>query len=62
MDEQEKTIKRIKIKILRNAEMSTSEFEFAKLNANLFKGIKFMKKRKAKKKWLTRKLTGKTKR
>lgn len=62
MDEQEKTIKRIKIKILRNAEMSTSEFEFAKLNANLFKGIKFIKKRKAKKKWLTRKLTGKTKR
>ena len=62
MDEQEKTIKRIKIKILRNAEMSTSDFEFAKLNANLFKGIKFIKKRKAKKKWLTRKLTGKTKR
>ena len=52
MDEQEKTIKRIKIKILHNAEMSTSEFEFAKLNANLFKSIKFIKKRKAKKKWL----------
>ena len=51
MDEQEKTIKRIKIKILRNAEMSTSDFEFAKLNANLFKGIKFIKKRKARKKW-----------
>ena len=52
MDEQEKTIKRIKIKILHNAEMSTSEFEFVKLNADLFKGIKFIKRRKAKRKCL----------
>ena len=54
MDEQEKTIKRIKIKILHNAEMSTSEFEFVKLNANLFKNIKFIKKRKAKRNGLHR--------
>jgi len=62
MDEKEKTFKRIKEKILCNTEMNNRDFEFAKLNANLFKDIKFIKKRKAKKKWLTRKLTEKTKR
>lgn len=62
MDEKEKTFKRIKEKILSNIEVSRREFDFMKLNANLFKSIKFIKKRKAKKKWLTRKLTGKTKR
>ena len=31
--------------------MSRRDFEFAKLNANLFKDIKFIKKRKAKKRW-----------
>ena len=62
MDEKEKTFKRIKEKILSNIEVSNRDFEFAKLNANLFKDIKFIKKRKAKKKWLTRKLTEKTKR
>ena len=51
----EKTVKRIKEKILSNTEMNNRDFEFAKLNANLFKNIKFIKKRKAKKKWLTRK-------
>ncbi|NWO18860.1 hypothetical protein [Leptotrichia sp. oral taxon 223] len=51
MDEQEKTVKRIKASILCNTEMSRRDFEFAKLNANLFKDIKFIKKRKAKKKW-----------
>jgi hypothetical protein len=56
MDEKEKTVKRIKEKILSNTEMNNRDFEFAKLNANLFKSIKFIKKRKAKKKWLTRKL------
>ena len=55
MDEQEKIVKRIKEKILCNTEMNNRDFEFAKLNANLFKGIEFIKKRKAKKKWLTRK-------
>jgi len=52
MDEQEKTVERIKASILCNTEMSRREFEFTKLNANLFKDIKFIKKRKAKKKWL----------
>lgn len=55
MDEQEKIVKRIKEKILCNIEMSKREFEFTKLNADLFKSIKFVKKRKAKKKWLTQK-------
>ena len=52
MDEKEKTFKRIKEKILCNTEMSKREFEFTKLNADLFKGIKFIKKRKAKRKCL----------
>lgn len=52
MDEQEKIVKRIKEKILCNTEMNNRDFEFAKLNANLFKNIKFIKKRKAKKKCL----------
>lgn len=51
MDEKEKTFKRIKEKILSNIEVSRREFDFMKLNANLFKSIKFIKKRKAKKKW-----------
>ena len=55
MDEKEKTFNRIKEKILCNTEMSKREFEFTKLNADLFKSIKFIKKRKAKKKWLTQK-------
>lgn len=55
MEEKEIIVKRIKTNILLNTEMSKREFEFAKLNANLFKDIKFIKKRKAKKKWLTQK-------
>ena len=52
MDEQEKIVKRIKEKILCNTEMNNRDFEFAKFNANLFKSIKFIKKRKARKKCL----------
>ena len=52
MDEKEKTFERIKEKMLCNTKMNNRDIEFAKLNANLFKGIKFIKKRKAKKKWL----------
>ena len=55
MEEKEIIVKRIKASILLNTEMSKREFEFTKLNADLFKDIKFIKKRKAKKKWLTRK-------
>ena len=62
MEEKEIKVERIKANILLNTEMSKREFEFTKLNANLFKDIKFIKKRKARKKWLTRKLTEKTKR
>lgn len=52
MDEKEKTFERIKEKILCNTEMNNRDIEFAKLNANLFKGIKFIKKRKAKRRCL----------
>ena len=58
----ENVLKKIKIRLLSGIEVNESDFNFMKLNANLFKGIKFIKKRKAKKKWLTRKLTEKTKR
>ena len=42
---------RIKVRLLRGIEISNRDFEFMKLNANLFKNIKFIKKRKAEKKW-----------
>ena len=47
----ENVYERIKVRLLRGIEISNRDFEFMKLNANLFKGIKFIKKRKAKKKW-----------
>ena len=58
----ENVLEKIKIRLLSGIEVNESDFNFMKLNANLFKGIKFIKKRKAKKKWLTQKLTEKTKR
>ena len=51
MEEKEIIVERIKANILLNTEMSKREFEFTKLNPDLFKDIKFIKKRKAKKKW-----------
>jgi len=51
----ENVLEKIKIRLLSGIEVNKSDFNFMKLNANLFKGIKFIKKRKAKKKWLTRK-------
>lgn len=51
----ENVLKKIKIRLLSGIEVNESDFNFMKLNANLFKGIKFIKKRKAKKKWLTQK-------
>lgn len=48
----ENVLKKIKIRLLSGIEVNESDFNFMKLNANLFKGIKFIKKRKAKKKWL----------
>lgn len=51
----ENALERIKVRLLSGIEINNRDFEFMKLNANLFKNIKFIKKRKAKKKWLTRK-------
>ena len=47
----ENVLERIKVRLLRGIEINDSDFNFMKLNANLFKNIKFKKKRKAKKKW-----------
>lgn len=49
----ENVLEKIKIRLLSGIEVNDSDFNFMKLNANLFKGIKFIKKRKAKKKWQT---------
>ena len=51
----ENVLEKIKIRLLSGIEVNESDFNFMKLNANLFKSIKFIKKRKARKKWLTRK-------
>ena len=45
----ENVLEKIKIRLLSGIEINDSDFNFMKLNANLFKGIKFIKKRKAKK-------------
>ena len=45
-------LEKIKIRLLSGIEVNESDFNFMKLNANLFKGIKFIKKRKARKKCL----------
>ena len=55
MEEKEIIVERIKANILLNTEMSKREFEFTKLNPDLFRDIKFIKKRKTKRKWLTQK-------
>ena len=47
----ENVYERIKVRLLRGIEISNRDFEFMKLNANLFKNIKFIKRRKAEKKW-----------
>lgn len=47
----ENVLEKIKIRLLSGIEINDSDFNFMKLNANLFKNIKFKKKRKAKKKW-----------
>ena len=55
----ENVLERIKARLLSGIKVNDSDFNFMKLNANLFKGVKFIKKRKAKKKWLTQKSTEK---
>ena len=47
----ENVFEKVKIRLLSGIKITDSDFNFMKLNANLFKGIKFIKKRKAKKKW-----------
>ncbi len=47
----ENVLEKIKIRLLSGIEINDSDFNFMKLNANLFKNIKFKKKRKDKKKW-----------
>ena len=47
----ENVLEKIKNRLLSGIEVNESDFNFMKLNANLFKNIKFKKKRKAKKKW-----------
>ena len=49
----ENTLERIKARLLSGIKVNDSEFNFMKLNANLFKNIKFIKKRKAERKWQT---------
>ena len=49
--------KQVKDKLLNGIEISENDLRYIKLNANRFKNIKFIKKRKAKKKWLTQKST-----
>ncbi|WP_071124728.1 hypothetical protein [Leptotrichia massiliensis] len=56
MGEQDNVFEKVKIRLLSGIKINDSDFNFMKLNANLFKSIKFIKKRKARKKWLTRKL------
>ena len=51
MSEQDNVLEKIKIRLLSGIKINDSDFNFMKLNANLFKDIKFIKKRKAKKKW-----------
>ena len=55
MSEQDNVLEKIKIRLLSGIKINDSDFSFMKLNANLFKNIKFIKKRKARKKWLIRK-------
>lgn len=49
----ENVFEKVKIRLLSGIEINDSDFNFMKLNANLFKNIKFIKKRKAKRKWQT---------
>ena len=51
----ENIYKKVKDKLLNRIEISENDLRYIKLNANRFKNIKFIKKRKAKGKWLTQK-------
>lgn len=49
----ENTLERIKARLLSGIKVNDSDFNFMKLNANSFKNIKFIKRKKAKRKWQT---------
>ena len=51
----ENIYKKVKDKLLNGIEISENDLRYIKLNANWFKNIKFIKRRTAKKKWLTQK-------
>ena len=44
----ENVLERIKARLLSGIKVNDSDFNFMKLNANLFKNIKFIKRRKTK--------------
>lgn len=48
----ENVLERIKARLLSGIKVNDSDFNFMKLNANLFKNIKFIKRRKAKRRCL----------
>ena len=52
MGEQDNVFEKVKIRLLSGIKINDSDFNFMKLNANLFKNIKFIKKRKAKRRCL----------
>ncbi len=52
MGEQDNVFEKVKIRLLSGIKINDSDFNFMKLNANLFKNVKFIKKRKAKRKCL----------
>lgn len=52
MGEQDNVFEKVKIRLLNGIKINDSDFNFMKLNANLFKNIKFIKRRKAKRRCL----------
>lgn len=50
----ENVLERVKARLLSGIKVNDSDFNFMKLNANLFKDIKFVKKRKVKRNGLHR--------
>ena len=48
----ENILEKIKARLLSGIKVNDSDFNFMKLNANLFKDIKFIKRRKAKRRCL----------
>ena len=52
MGEQDNVFEKVKIRLLSGIKINDSDFNFMKLNSNLFKDIKFIKRRKAKRRCL----------